>query len=93
MGVKQASPASARAPRALTAGGAVWPVCSGSFPAGLAFGPPCRQAGIPAGPGLSSAGGDQGLVADGGPHPQPSLVEPALKGSLADTGDLGGLLG
>jgi uncharacterized protein (TIGR02679 family) len=41
---------------------------------------------------LSSSGGDQGLVADGGPDPQPRLVQPALQRGLADSGDLRGLL-
>src|SRR6266851_2498875 len=40
----------------------------------------------------SSAGGDQGLVADGDPDAQPCLVQSALEGGLADPGDLGGVL-
>src|SRR5712664_3382755 len=40
----------------------------------------------------SSAGGDQGLVADGDPDAQPCLVQSAFEGGLADPGDLGGLL-
>src|SRR4029077_14442191 len=40
----------------------------------------------------SSAGGDQGLVADGDPAAQPCLVQSAFEGGLADPGDLGGLL-
>jgi hypothetical protein len=38
------------------------------------------------------AGGDEGLVADGGPDPQPCLVQSALESSLADADDLSGLL-
>jgi hypothetical protein len=40
----------------------------------------------------SSADGDQGRVANGGPDAQPCLVQSALEGGLADPGDLGGLL-
>src|SRR5262244_1057383 len=40
----------------------------------------------------SASGAGQGFVADGGPDAQPGLVQPALEGGLADTGDLGGLL-
>jgi uncharacterized protein with von Willebrand factor type A (vWA) domain len=54
---------------------------------------PRQRAHDGSGAGRSSAGGDQGPVADGGPDPQPGLVEPAFEGGLADTGDLGGLLG
>ena len=43
--------------------------------------------------GGSAPGAGQGLVADGGADPQPRLVQPALEGGLADTGDLRGLLG
>src|SRR5215469_40710 len=40
----------------------------------------------------SSSGGEQRLVADGGPDAQPRLVQPALEGGLAGPRDLGGLL-
>lgn len=44
-----------------------------------------------------SAGGDQHLVADGGPDPQPGLVQPALVGSchagIRDLALAPGLLG